>query len=234
MAHDTYQAVSATQSLIFINMVLHYLVTPGLAFTMIPCSDPDFWIPVFAYADLERLPAADFEIEGRRYGMYGHDWRAMPPIAWLALLAERELSFTPPAVAPPPIAEPLVILSQAEFEDAVRDALHDYVRPAGFMGNPLLQSRLVMEQAGIQASAAKRASTLRALLKEAAESLQASPREAKLYRALYHTYLQPAPTQEQAAEMLDLPFSTFRRHLKAGITRLTETLWLKEIGGLER
>jgi hypothetical protein len=158
----------------------------------------------------------------------------MPPIAWLALLAERELSFTPPAVAPPPIAEPLVILSQAEFEDAVRDALHDYVRPAGFMGNPLLQSRLVMEQAGIQASAAKRASTLRALLKEAAESLQASPREAKLYRALYHTYLQPAPTQEQAAEMLDLPFSTFRRHLKAGITRLTETLWLKEIGGLER
>jgi len=68
------------------------------------------------------------------------------------------------------------------------------------------------------------------LVQEAVDALQRSPREAKLHRALYHTYLQPAPTQEHAAELLDLPFSTFRRHLKAGITRVTEMLWQKEIG----
>jgi len=57
------------------------------------------------------------------------------------------------------------------------------------------------------------------------EALQHSPRQVKLYRALYHTYFQPVPRQERAAEVLDLPFSTFRRHLKAGVTQLTDMLW---------
>jgi hypothetical protein len=34
--------------------------------------------------------------------------------------------------------------------------------------------------------------------------------------------------------VLDLPFSTFRRHLKAGITQVTDMLWQREIGGLEK
>ena len=33
-----------------------------------------------------------------------------------------------------------------------------------------------------------------------------------------------------AAEQLDLPFSTYRRHLTAGIQRLTQMLWQLEIG----
>jgi hypothetical protein len=88
-----------------------------------------------------------------------------------------------------------------------------------------------VEQAGAQANTAQRAWILQSIVKKAAESLRQLPREAKLYRALYHTYIQPAPTQEQAAEMLDLPFSTYRRHLKASITRVTEMLWQHEIGG---
>jgi ribulose kinase len=77
---------------------------------------------------------------------------------------------------------------------------------------------------------AERVAALQASIQEAAESLQTSPREAKYYRALYHTYLHPVPTQEQAAELLDLPFSTFRRHLKAGVARVTDILWHQEIG----
>ena len=38
-------------------------------------------------------------------------------------------------------------------------------------------------------------------------------------------------TQEQAAELLDLPFSTYRRHLKTGMEQLTQMLWQREIGG---
>jgi DNA-directed RNA polymerase specialized sigma24 family protein len=53
---------------------------------------------------------------------------------------------------------------------------------------------------------------------------------AKQYRALAHTYVHPAPTQEQAAEILDMPFSTYRRHLKEGIDHITEILWQEEIG----
>ena len=36
MARDTYQAVSATQSLIFVHVALHYLITPGSSFYLLP------------------------------------------------------------------------------------------------------------------------------------------------------------------------------------------------------
>ncbi|MEP7356353.1 MAG: AAA family ATPase [Anaerolineales bacterium] len=230
MAQDTYQAVSPVQSLIFVHMVRHYLTTPGLAFTFLPSAEPEFWAPMFAYADLMRLPECDFEVGGRRYGVYGHDWRAMPPMAWLALLAERETAAAPAAGAPARVSEPLLVLSQDEFNQAVRDALRDFARPDLLRANPLLRSRMIAERAGAQAAPAERVTCLQTLLKDAGEALQASPREAKLYRAVQHTYFQPLATQEQVAELLDLPFSTFRRHLKAGMTRVAETLWDREIG----
>lgn len=74
-----------------------------------------------------------------------------------------------------------------------------------------------------------RLTALQTLVRQAAESLQSSPRDEKLYRAVYSTYLNPAATQEQAAELLDLPFSTYRRHLKAGATRIAGILWQREI-----
>jgi hypothetical protein len=52
-----------------------------------------------------------------------------------------------------------------------------------------------------------------------------------LYHALHHTYFEPAPTQETAAELLDLPFSTYRYHLTNGIRRITEWLWQRELYG---
>ena len=227
MARDTYQAVSPTQSLIFVTAVRHYLTTPGLVFTFFPCADTEFWAPMFIYADINRLDEVDFEVSGRRYGVYGHNWRAMPPSAWLALMAEREIGLAPqqPAAAP----EPLVVLSEPEFAAAVQEALRDYARPDSLRGSPLLQSRLVVESVGANAGSRERIAALQSLIKQATESLQATPREAKFYRALYHTYLQPAPTQEQAAELLDLPFSTYRRHLKSGIERVVEILWQKEL-----
>ncbi|MHC5719005.1 MAG: ATP-binding protein, partial [Nostoc sp.] len=75
----------------------------------------------------------------------------------------------------------------------------------------------------------ERINVLQNLVKQAVESLQSSPRDEKLYRAVYRTYLNPAPTQEQAAELLDLPFSTYRRHLKAGMTKVIDILWQREI-----
>jgi hypothetical protein len=69
-----------------------------------------------------------------------------------------------------------------------------------------------------------RSDELRRVIREAAARLEASPRDRRAYRALHHTYLQPAPTQAAAAELLDLPMTTYRRHLAAGIHRLTEIL----------
>ncbi|MCU0492818.1 MAG: ATP-binding protein [Chloroflexaceae bacterium] len=227
----SYQAVSPVQSSIFLTMVRYYLTTPGLAFTMLPCADADFWTGVFAYADLHRLPEADFQVGGRSFGVYGHDWRTTPPAAWLELLGERETA-TEAVAAPAQVAKPaLVVLNQADFAAAVRDVLRDFQRADLLQANPLAQARLVAGRLGTGASPAERASTLQALVREACATLEGAQRDVKLYRALYHTYLQPAPTQEQAAEILDLPFSTFRRHLKAGITSVTELLWQWELNG---
>ncbi len=231
LARDTYQAVSPVQSLIFVTAVRYYLTTPGLIFTFFPNADPDFWAPMFNYADITRIAEVDFEVGGRRYGVYGHNWRAMPPTAWLALMAERELGLAPQAASPSD-SEPVVVLSEPGFAAAVQEALRDYIRPDALYGNPLLQSRLIVESAGVNASRKERVTALQRLLKKTAESLQNSPRESKFYRALHHTYLQPAPTQEQAAELLDLPFSTYRRHLKSGIERVVELLWQQELQGI--
>lgn len=229
MARDTYQAVSPMQSLIFINFVQHHRTTAGLAFTFFPCAEPDFWAAMFAYADLARLPEADFEVGGRCYGMYGHDWRVVSLTVWQELLAQREIAASAQVIAPSQVSEPLLVLSQPDFIKAVQDALRNFSRPHVLYNNPLLRSRLVVEHVAASGST-ERIAVLQDLVKEAAESLQSSPRDQKLYRALDRTYIHPAPTQEQAAELLNLPFSTYRRHLKAGVIRVADILWQREIG----
>lgn len=230
MARDNYQAVSPMQSLIFIQTVQHYLTTPGLAFTFFPCAEPEFWAPMLDYVDLVRIPDADFEVGGRRFGVYGHDWRTVPPTAWLELLAEREIALTPQIAPSPAARQTLLVLSRPDFEAAVRRALHDYAQPEALLANPLLRSRIVVEEAGVRATPAERAAALQTLVEGAVQLLEASPREIKFYRTLYHTYLHPAPTQEQAAELLDVPFSSYRRYLKVGVDRVVEMLWQREIG----
>lgn len=115
----------------------------------------------------------------------------------------------------------------------MRDALRDFVRPDLLRGNPLIRSRLVLTagEHSAETDATGRVAILQALIRAVAEALQSSPRAVKLYRALHHTYFQPAGTQEGAAELLDLPFSTYRRHLTAGIAQVTEALWAREVGG---
>jgi hypothetical protein len=246
MAKDGYQDVSPVQSLIFVNMVRHYL-SPGLAYTFLPCVDADFWLPAFTYVDLQRIIQADFTVGDQTYGVYGHDWRIRPPIAWLEFMGEREvagLTNTPP---PAPV-EQIIVLSDTDFEDAVQNALRDYTRPDMLRDNPLLKSRLVIEKTRSNSNETERINTLRTLIRqaaevrinmlrtlirEAAEVMQQSSKETKFYRPLYHTYIQPAATQEQAAELLDLPFSSYRRHLKSGISRVVEILWTQEIGGMD-
>jgi hypothetical protein len=226
MDGDAYQGISPIQSLIFIQVAKHYLTTPGLAFTFFPCADPDFWSAILSYAELTRMPDSDFEVGGKHYGVFGHDWRAMTPAAWIARLAEKEVG-AGQAVLPATV-EPPIFLSHDDFSNAVKQALQDFARPGGLSGNPLLRSRLVSE--ATSKGSTERSDILISKISEAANSLRIHPRDEKLFRALDHTYLHPASTQEAAAELLDLPFSTYRRHLTSGIQRLIEVLWRQEVG----
>ena len=111
-------------------------------------------------------------------------------------------------------------LDRAAFTAAVRTALREWGRLDRLATSPLLSGRLLA-----RASGGRTVEALRAVVEEAAATLADSPRDRSAYRALHHTYLQPAGTQQAAADLLRLPMSTYRRHLAAGVDRLTEILW---------
>ena len=226
MDAEAYQGVSATQSLVFARMVRHYLGTAHLAFSFLPCADPDFWAPIFAFADVHHLPEADFDVGGRRYGAFGHDWRAVPPAVWLDTLAARVPNVAPATA--PPVRAPLLVLSAPAFAEAVQEALRDYGRPHRLSQSPLLRSRLVVERTGSEPEEPDSVAALRGLLREATDALDATPREAPYARAVRATYFEPAATQALTAEGLGVPFSTYRRHLTRGAERVAEALWRLE------
>jgi hypothetical protein len=229
MEKESHQKFSMAQGVIGLNVVRQYLTTPNLAYTFFTCAEPDFWSMLFAYADFERLLSADFMQGEHSYGVYGHNWRAVGALAWLGLLAERENALLPQVAAPPKTLESIMVLSEPEFAEAVQEALKNLLKLDALRNSPLVRSRLVVERSSANPKNGEVVLVLQSLLKEAAEILQESPRENKLYRVIYHTYLHPATTQEQASELLDLPFSTFRRHLKNGVTRIAEIMWQWEL-----
>lgn len=231
MEGDTYQVLpSATFNMVSAFSLIQWLTHPKLAWSFAAYAQPEYARPLYSYINFQRSLEADFEIDGRQYGVFAHDWRSEPAQAWLAVMAERELAtdLDPDSIAPKPVA-PLIVLSEPEFAEAVRQALRDYTQPDLLSINPLLRSRVAVETAEIEVSPA----TVQSLLYEAAASLNVNPKDEKFYRAIWHTYLEPAPTQERAAELLGLPFSTYRYHLSNGIERIAARLWQRELYGSE-
>jgi energy-coupling factor transporter ATP-binding protein EcfA2 len=232
---ETYQKPSPAQSLLAVQLTRHYLTTPGLAVSFVPTADPDTWLAPMTYTDQNPMPEADFALGGQRYSVFGHDWRAVPPARWLALMSERETAREPvPVPAERPGEAALLALSRQEFAQGVRSLLRDLQRPDRLVHNPLLRCRLVESQlpatpAGADPGPEARLAALREVLQEAVTTLQASPRDAKGFRALRRTYLAPAPSQEVAAQVLGLPSSTYRRHLSAGLRAITDILWEQEL-----
>jgi hypothetical protein len=121
------------------------------------------------------------------------------------------------------------VLTRSDFDSAIKVALRHYTRTDLLAGNALLHAR-VLSRGGPSGNTPQ---ALRALPGETADSLFANERDRKLYRVLDLTYFNPAPKQEAAAYRLGLPFSTYRRHLTAGVDRLTEWLWRQEQEALQ-
>lgn len=230
MDAEAYQTVpSPSFNLIGIHSVQHYVARPRLAWDFIGVfSEPDALAPFMNHIDYHRAPEADYEVGGRRYGVFAHDWRRMPLEPWLELMENREIAEEPgrddstaaPAALP---------LSQPEFADAVRRALRDLHRPAALAANPLTRARVV----GDRSASEPPGEVLEALLREAVAVLGTDPRAESMQRALDRTYVRPAPSQEKAAELLGVPLSSFRRHLARGTERVTEWLWQRELYGPE-
>lgn len=227
LGRDSYQSVSPAQSLIATQFARHFLTTPGLAVTLMPFARPEDWQAFCAYADQRRAPAGDFTVGSHSYATFVHDWRIVPPAAWVARLSQQELGAPPTARSAD--SKPVLVLSEGEFAAAVRQGLRDYPRADRLRTNPLLRCRLVTTRLSGTESPAEQAEVLKAVLKEAVETLTAVPADRRLHRVLVRAYLAPAPTLERAAEVLELPSSTFRRLLSTAVSRVTTVLWHREL-----
>jgi len=166
-------------------------------------------------------------VDGDQYGVFTHDWRVESVAAWGYRLEDIQLGLQPgqkrERAISPPSPPPILTLSQPEFIEAARQALRDYTRPDLLAQNPLMRSRLVAETGEIAVA------TLQKLLRAAAYSLTGNPKDEKFHKAVYHTYLKPAPSQELAAELLNLPLGTYRYRLAKGVERIADWLWQREL-----
>jgi hypothetical protein len=224
---EAYQDPSPTLNATPIVTLQLYLRVPKLAWDFITLAEPEPWEQYFALADFPRAAGADFEVGGRRYGLFAHDFRRVPIDALLELWTERALAED--FMLPSPSDPPMLVLSQPEFDDAVRQALIDLLRPDLLARNPLLHTRLLRDRAGKDKQ--PNTAILEGLMHDAVETLRQNPRDDKLFRAIDRTYLHPAATQEAAAARLGLPFSTYRRHLTQGRARIVAWLWEREVYG---
>jgi hypothetical protein len=228
LTRDADQSVSPGQALITAHLGRHYLGTPGLAISLIPFRHPEEWVDACAYTDQVRMPAADFTVDGRPSTVFGHDWRLAPPAAWIAGLSAREIGA--PAAADG-TGVPLLVLDEQQFAAAVKRALRDLTRTDRLRDNPLLRSRLITAATGDDAPVGDRVAALQDALRDAVRTLGAgAPADQRLARVLHRAYVAPAPTLERAAEVLDLPSSTFRRLLSTAQSRVVDALWLRELG----
>ena len=207
-----------------VSNVSHFieLVTRSLAWSVLVVVDPKYFALFVDY--LAFVPLVEIEAGGLRHVAYGIDWRRVPVDAWLDLMRERAHSGEtgpPPAalLRPPP-------LDRARFAAAVKTALQTLHRPDQLATNPLLGSALATTTAGPTAE------QLRATIDNAVTYLGIQPKGDQLRAVIHRTYLRPAPTQEAAAQVLDLPLSTYRRHLAKALDQLTDLLWTVEIGDL--
>ncbi|MHB2021357.1 MAG: hypothetical protein ACYCW6_30865, partial [Candidatus Xenobia bacterium] len=216
---DAGQSVSACQTLLFIAMLeLHLDATPAV--TMLSAEDAERWAPLFQHLDFTCLAEAPL-------GLFVHDWRVVPPLAWIGLVQGGGTT-APTLRSARPLAVVGVSLNRNEFERAVREALRTFATPLELQDNPLLRSHMVLERAGRHATDAERARALHDIVLESALTLQGSPRTDRFFAVLDHTYFHPAPTHEAAAQQLDIPFGTYRRLLRDGLDRLMTILWQRE------
>ncbi len=223
---ECYQDPSPTLNAVPVVTLQRYLEMPRLALDFLTLAEPEGWDDYFRLAGLPRLVGSDTTLDRHRFGLFCHDFRAVPIAAMIEAWEQQVLAqdFHRPA----PVAPSPHLPDQTEFATEVRRALGDLHRPDLLERSPLLRTRLMVDRA---APGRPDGPVLAALLLDAARSLRDHPRDDPLWRAIQSTYLHPGGTQESAAAKLGLPFSTYRRHLAQGRNRIVEWCWQRELHG---
>ncbi|MFI0242081.1 hypothetical protein [Streptomyces sp. NPDC016845] len=222
-----YQRPSPVMDLMLWRMLGELLRDSGLAWSFIVLRDDGFWNAHMTFCDMAPLDRP-VTVGGHPYRIFAHDWRGVAPRDWLAekqrtLLTGTDGDFGPAATdgSPAPAPSPTV-MTRPEFAAAVRSALRDLRRPRALEANPLSRSRLVTDHG----------MTLREVLSNAVAGLVTGRGGDKAHQVATLAFLEGAPTQEAAARRLNMPYSTYRRHLTTATSRIEERLWRHERTGL--
>lgn len=204
----------------------HCLCPPGIAwnFVLVDRTAPKEWDAVLRH--VEHFPGPCIAVGSSEYLSYGHDWRAMPTETFIEIMVEREvLGGQDQASTLAPTSTSLV-LSREAFADAVRSALRAYTDTDALQDNPLLRCRVAKE-----ATLEGEGHPLQLLLTLAVSQLGRFEKDEHLHSSIKLTYCDPGKTQQQTAELLGIPFSTYRRHLGTAVDRITDWLWERELNG---
>lgn len=220
---ERYQRTSAPMDLMHWRALGEIFRADRLAWSFVVMRDNGYWTDYLNHFGMPAAPSRPVVGE-HPYALFCHDWRVDPVRPWLEARSDAILSSangTQQVPSTTPVSMELVVLSRPEFDAAVRDALRALRRPDALAGNALSRSRLVTESGD----------DLAAVLVRAINAVQGGRVGGKRRQALAVTYVSGSMTQEAAAARLDLPFSTYRRHLSGGIAEVCDRLWHCELTG---
>jgi len=227
LAAERIQKISKLRSSIFLFITQYYLSTKGLAVHLLSVTKPEFWKTLLNYYGMEHVPSLDYTANNIPRGFYMHDWRKTPPKQWLKSLVKKEHTGTAEAKTAQPKKE-MLVLNETEFFENVYAALKDYHSDKKLESNPLIQSRFVLHAAAENNSDREHIAVLKEKIDAALKKIEESKRYDNLHRLLHRTFINPVGSQQQTAEFLTLPFSTYRRHLKKAVTLVFDILWKQE------
>jgi hypothetical protein len=155
----------------------------------------------------QHLPELDVTIKGQCLECWLLDYGPGGLLGFQRDWVYKEIGLKPPAFHQIP--------GDADYAEAVRDALRDFRVPHTLAGSPLAQGSTPDE----------RAESVRQLIRGAAEqSFGDTPNERLLHDILIRGYIEPASSHEQAADELNVSRSTYFRRLKAAAERVAEHL----------
>jgi hypothetical protein len=155
----------------------------------------------------QHVPEMDVTISGQCLECWILDYGPGGLLGFQRDWVYKEIGFKPPAFHEIP--------GDADYAEAVRDALRDFRVPHTLASSPLAQGSTPDE----------RAESVRKLIREAAEqSFGDTPNERLLHDILIRGYIEPASSHEQAADELNVSRSTYFRRLKAAAERVAEHL----------
>jgi hypothetical protein len=219
-----YHRPGSTTTLSQLRLAAAIICDDHMAWQVIACPDPEYWGTTLELMhprdDGPPVPAGD-----RTFTLYSQYFGAKPISSWSDEFDDRMLARRPRATPHAPGRH--LPWTRAEFDQEVRATLRSWRRPDLLADSRMTQSRMAGEAAADDPVAG-----LRRAFTAALETLRQDPRQAKYHRVLVATFVQGAPTQEAAAERLDLPYSTYRRHLARGLDGLCALLWKAETHGI--